>query len=190
MGGGVWEGEKQGNGEAEGWKGGVPRQPWHNTDGSLSLSLSGSTWRDCIPTPLLEVPAPTSVVIPHKSCSHSQECHGKHHPTRVTTTTTKTNNSSATGHDTLTHLYFGKKRVYPNSFPNQLWNSDIYSTDYFNPTPLWHNSVYQSDETKMQAHNWKQCGFQFTRKPLHIFKIGLLQWPRFVSIRDTMFTED
>lgn len=39
MGGGVWEGEKQGNGEAEGWKGGVPRQPWHNTDGSLSLSL-------------------------------------------------------------------------------------------------------------------------------------------------------
>lgn len=78
--------------ETEKWraKGGVPQQPWHNTDVSLSLTLSlslGPAWRGPMDPLLSRVPAPphlcsdpTQIMWLTHRCAND----GKRRPTRVT----------------------------------------------------------------------------------------------------------
>ena len=117
--------------ETEKWraKGGVPQQPWHNTDVSLSLTLSlslGPAWRGPMDPLLSRVPAPpTSALIPHKSCGSLTDVRMMASVAPPEWPRTKTNSraSSAASNDTLAYSsVFWKTRI-PSLTTSKQWLS-------------------------------------------------------------------
>lgn len=121
-------------------KGGVPWQPWHNTDGSLSGF--DMTWLRTRPDPRFSFSLPPPLLKSHTNyLTRSQMCNGKRHPASETTHQNKHGSLiSSPTHPLLIYILKQWSCPIPSLTTPKQWFCFHKGKKNFNSLhPVWHN---------------------------------------------------